>query len=105
MAYRKTKNPRISFVPSDAVEALVKELADASGVSRASIVAELMGEMEPVIRGQIEAFRKIAARPEEARQHIQDLANATTANIAQAMLDLDEPKQPRKRRTVKNAAP
>jgi hypothetical protein len=105
MATRPTKNPRIAFVPSDAVHALVRELSEASGESRAAIVSSLMDDVEPVIRGQLEAFRKIAARPEEARQHIQDLANETTAKIAQAMLDLDEPKQPRKRRTVKNAAP
>ncbi len=100
MAYRPTKNPRIAFVPSDVVQELVSEMAEASGQSRASVVAELMDDLAPVIRGQIEAFRKIADRPSEARQHIQDLAEESRAVIAQAELDLGKPKQPRKRKVA-----
>jgi uncharacterized protein YbjQ (UPF0145 family) len=98
MTNRPTKNPRIAFVPSDAVHALVGQLSELSGESRAGIVSDFMDQMEPVIRGQIEAFRKIAARPEEARQYVQDLANESTAMIAQAVLDLDKPKQKRGRK-------
>jgi hypothetical protein len=97
---RPYKNPRIAFVPSDAIHELVGQLSDASGESRAAIVSGLLDEIAPVILGQLEAFRKIASRPEEARQHIQDLANSSTAEIAQAVLDLDKPKQPRKRKVV-----
>lgn len=104
MATRPTKNPRIAFVPSDAVHKLVRELSESSGESRAAIVSGLMDELEPVIRGQLEAFRRIAARPEETRQHIQELANESMAKIAQVQLDLEEPKQPRKRRGA-NASP
>ncbi len=104
MAYRKTKNLRISFVPSDEVNALVVELAVAADQSRASIVAGLMDEIAPVIRGQLEAFRKIAARPDEARQYVQELANQSMATIAQATLDLDKPKQPRKRKGAMSEA-
>jgi cytochrome P450 len=69
-----------------------------SGQSRAAIVSGFMDEIEPVIRGQVEAFQKIAARPEESRQLIEEYANQATATIAQALLDLDKPKQPRKRK-------
>jgi hypothetical protein len=106
MAYRLTKNPRISFVPSDEVHLLVASLSEASGKSRASIVSQLMTEIEPVIKGQLEAFQKIASRPHEARQLVQEYANQATAQIAQAMLDLDAPKQPRKRnRKVATSGP
>lgn len=100
MAYRPTKNPRIAFVPSDAVQSVVSEMAEASGQSRASVVAELMDDLAPVIRGQIEALRKIADRPTEARQYIQDLADESRAQIAQAELALDKPKQRRKRKVA-----
>jgi hypothetical protein len=100
MATRPTKNPRIAFVPSDGVRDVVARLSKLSGESRAAIVSGFMDEIEPVIRGQIEAFEKIAARPEEARQFVEDYANQATATIAQAMLDLDKPKQPRKRKVV-----
>jgi hypothetical protein len=93
-----TKNPRIAFVPSDAVQALVERLSELSGESRAGIVAGFMDEIEPVIRGQIEAFEKIASRPEEARQQVVEYANEAAAMIAQAVLDLDKPKQKRGRK-------
>jgi len=106
MAYRPTKNPRIAFVPSDAVLAVVAEMAEASGQSRASVVAELMDDLAPVIRGQIEAHRKLAGRPEEARQHVQELIDQSRAQIAQTELDLGKPKQPRrKRKGAKDEAP
>jgi len=106
MATRPTKNPRIAFVPSDAVHALVGELAETSGKSRASIVSELMDDIAPVIQGQLDAMRKIANRPEEAREHIRDLANESLATIAQVQMDLDTP-QPRKRKQKgpKNGTP
>ena len=104
MAARPTKNPRIAFVPSDQVHALVRRLSEASGQSRASIVSELMDDIAPVIQGQLEAFERIAARPDQAREHVQAFANEATAMIAQAMLDLPAP--PKKRgRPRKHATP
>lgn len=98
MAVRPTKNPRIAFVPSDAVHAIVRELSNLSGESRAAIVSGYMDELEPVIRGQLEAFRKIADHPQEVREYVKDLADSARAKIAQAELDLDKPKQRRKRK-------
>jgi hypothetical protein len=105
MAYRPTKNPRIAFVPSDVVQELVSQMAEASGQSRASIVSELMTDLAPVIRGQIEAFQKIAARPEEARQYITELANDSRAVIAQTELEFDKAKRRRKRKGANSGPP
>jgi putative cell wall-binding protein len=98
MAYRPTKNPRIAFVPSDIAQEVILQMAETSGQSRASVVAELMNDLAPVIKGQIEAHQKIANRPQEARQYIQDLAEESRAIIAQAELALDKPKRRRKRK-------
>jgi vacuolar-type H+-ATPase subunit H len=59
-----------------------------------------MTDLAPVIRGQIEALRKIADRPSEARQHIQTLIDDSRAVIDQAELDLDKPKRRRKRKVA-----
>ena len=68
MAYRRTKNPRIQFVPSDDLLALVNRIAKVSGQSRASICAEMLEEVVPVLRQQLDAFEKLAALPEQARE-------------------------------------
>ena len=93
MAARPTKNPRIAFVPSDVVHALVRRVSDMSGKSRASIVAEILDDVAPVLQGQLDAMEKIAGKPEEARALVAAYANEAIATIAQAQLDLDEPKQ------------
>jgi hypothetical protein len=100
MATRPTKNPRIAFVPSDAVHAILVELSELSKESRSALVSGYMDDLVPVIRGQLEAFRKIAAHPEEVRQYVHDLADEARAQIDQAELSLDEPKQPRKRKVA-----
>jgi hypothetical protein len=82
-----TKNPRIQFVPSDVVHALVRRLAAASGQSRASIVSELMDDIAPVIQGQLEALEKIAARPDEVRAHVEALTASSEAQIAQLRME------------------
>lgn len=99
MASRKTKNPRISFVPSDEVLRLVSDLAGVSGQSMASIVAELMNDLAPVLSQQLEAFRAIASRPEEARSHIEALAAQSVAQINQLAMEFKTPRKPRARRT------
>ncbi len=98
MTYRRTRNPRIAFVSSDDVAALLIELSELSGETKASLVGAMLEDLVPVYRGQIEAMRKIANRPQDAQEHIRDLANQASTTIAQAVLDLDKPKQPRKRK-------
>lgn len=88
-----TRNPRIAFAPSDEVAALLKELSQLSGRTMAWHVQDMLSDLVPVYRAQIDAIRLIANRPEEVREHIRAKANEATATIAQALLDLDEPKQ------------
>lgn len=92
------RNPRISFAPSDELSGLLRELSELSGYTITWHVRDMLSDLIPVYRGQIDAMKKIANRPEEARQYVQALANQSTATIAQAMLALDKPKQPRKRK-------
>jgi hypothetical protein len=88
-----TKNPRIAFVPSDEVLRLVSQLAGVSGQSKASIVSELMDDLAPVVLGQLEAFRAIAAKPEKVRQHVEALAAESIAQIGQATMAFGKPKR------------
>lgn len=96
MPARKTKNPRIQFVPSDELLALVKRISDISGQSRASICAEILDEVVPVLRQQLDAFEKLAAAPEQARELLArqaaDAHRDIDAAVAAAMQrDLDLP--------------
>jgi len=93
---RKTVRPRISFVPTVQVQELLEELAVLSGQSKASLASEMLDEVVPVIRGQIEALKKVAGRPEEARKWVEDYAQQAVRDISQAVLDLDTPNKPRK---------
>lgn len=86
MATRPYRNPRIQFVPSDSVHGVVRELSALSGKSRSMIVSELMDEMEPVLTSQVEAFRKIAAAPEQAQALIDAYAAKSVADIGQAVM-------------------
>ena len=87
MATRPTKNPRIAFVPSDAVHALMEQVSKLSGQSKASIVSELMDEVAPVVQGQIDALMALAASPDKAKQYVQDYAMKAMHDIAQTTMD------------------
>lgn len=100
-----TRNPRIQFVPSDELSALLRELSQLSGHTMAWHVGDMCNDLVPIYRGQIDAMKKIANRPEEAREYVREKANEATATIAQVMLDLDKPKQPRKRKGALNGPP
>lgn len=97
MATRTTVRKRIAFVPTEQVEMLLKELSELSGQSMASLASEMLHEVAPVIRGQLDAFRAIAATPEKAKQYVQDYANRAVIEIAQTALDFEpEPATPKK---------
>jgi hypothetical protein len=96
MAYRKTRNPRIAFVPSDEVLGILKELRELSGHTLAWHVGDMLTDLVPLYRGQIDAMRKIANRPEEAREYIRDMANESIATILQTVMDLPPPKRKRR---------
>lgn len=99
MASRKTKNPRISFVPSDEVLKLVSKLSELSGESKAGIVSELMDDIAPVVAQQIDTFTAMLAKPEKAREHLLELARQQHAAIDQVAMEFKTPRKPRARRT------
>ena len=80
-----TKNPRISFVPSDRTLATLRTINSLSGKSMASVVSEMMDEMSPIFDEMIEALRKINQQPEKVREAIEQLANFARTEIAQAV--------------------
>ena len=95
MAYRKTVRPRIAFVPSERVDLLLRELSELSGQSMSSLAAEMLDEVAPVIRGQLDALKALQATPEKAREYVQDYANRAVIEIAQTALEFGE-ERPRK---------
>ncbi len=98
MAYRQTKNPRIAFVPTDAVEQVIHHMARVSGKSRAAVVAELMTDLVPFISQQAESYESILNRAEQAREFVQALTEESQRLAAQPELPLDKPKRQRKRK-------
>lgn len=98
MGKHKTKNPRIAFVPSDHVLALVTKLSQVSGQPKASIVSELMDDIAPVLSQQIEVFSAMLSKPEKAREHLVALAAQATAQIDQVVMEFKTPRKPRVRR-------
>jgi len=85
-----TRVPRISITPSGDLRALLEELASLSGQSLSSVAVELLDEIVPVMRGQLEAMKKIAAAPDKARELMQDYAARGTLEIAQTMIQFEE---------------
>lgn len=104
MASRKTVRPRIAFVPTEQVDKLLRELSELSGQSMASLASELLDEAAPVIRGQLDIMKKIASRPDQVKQYLQDYANKAVIDIAQTALDFQPvPATPKK--ATKGAKP
>jgi predicted DNA-binding protein len=101
----QTRNPRIAFVPSDAINELLKQFSATTGRTKASLVAELMDDLAPIIQMQVEAVRKIVARPEAVRQHITEMAMEAKAMIDQQVLNLPKPKRQRKRKGATSGPP
>lgn len=91
MQVMSTKNPRISFVPSDEVRALLMRLSAASGRSMASFAAEILQEVAPVMREQLDALEAVQRAPEKAREILRDRAQEAHRRIDQAVLSLERP--------------
>jgi hypothetical protein len=82
-----TARPRIQFVPTERTRALLDQISGLTGQSVASLAAEILDEAAPVIQGQLEAIRKIAGRPHEAKQYFEEYAAKATADIAQVTME------------------
>lgn len=107
MAYYKTKTPRISFVPSGELRALLLQISELSGKSMASVCAGLMEETVPVLEQMLLAYRELAKTPDAMREVIESLGergradiDAVLAEAAQGKFDL--PDQDGRRRRGKS---
>lgn len=101
MPARKPRVPRLQITLSASMRALLAELAELSNQSQSKVAAELLEEVEPVIRAQMEAMKAVASRPEQAAQAIEEYANRAINDIAQASLEFGKKETKRRR---KNAA-
>lgn len=100
---RQPQKPRIQFTPKPELRALLEKLSALSGQSMAQVASELLDEVVPVMQAQISAMEAIAGRPEQAAQVIQDYANRSVIEIAQASLEFGQSQ--RKKRGRKNGSP
>lgn len=105
-----TKVQRIAITPSVELRALLVELSEVSGQSLSSVASEMLEDVAPVMRDQLEAMKRVAATPDRAREHILALANQQTHAIAQAAMDFDPCPDPRsmagkKKRRVSGGTP
>ena len=82
-----TKLPRICFVPSAHVRALLEQVSTLTGQSMASLASEMLDEVAPVVQGQIDALMALKATPDKARQYVQDYATKAIHDIAQTSMD------------------
>ena len=84
---------------SDSTLAIVEAIAVAAGRSRTAIIGELLDDVAPVLRAQLEAMRQVAAAPERAGELLADLARDGRARIDQAELTFRADRRGRKRGT------
>lgn len=82
-----TRVQRVAFVPSPQVRALLEEVSALSGQSMGSLVSEMMDEVAPVVQGQLDALKALAANPQKAKQYVQDYATKAIHDIAQTSMD------------------
>jgi hypothetical protein len=83
------KRKRILLTPSDEVWALVEEVQKLTGQPKAAIVAEILDQVAPAFQNTIQALRIVQEQPREAQRLIQNFANESMGQLAQAQLDLD----------------
>ena len=95
------KRPRVLVTPSPAVWQLLEEVHKLTGTPKAALISEMLDDVAPVYRGQLEAHRKLAEAPDMARQIISQTGWEAVHQIAQAQLDLP----PGKKRRAARARP
>ena len=96
-----TKVPRIAFVPSPEVRALLEEISEASGRPVASIASEILDDVVPVLQEALAAMKAVAAQPERARELVNEFAVRAVQQVGQATLDF-EAEQAKKRKRKKS---
>lgn len=83
-----TRNPRVQVALSDETCAFVAELAELSGKSRSAVISEVVDVALPAMQAMRDALRVVKEQPKEAERLLARFANAATAELAQAQLDL-----------------
>ena len=96
-----TKNKRISIVISPELDAALREFKDASGMSPASYIRQMIESAVPMIQKMALAFRVAKKNPEAGLIAIQELADSVTVTAAQISLDVDN--TAKRRRKVRKA--
>ena len=84
-----TKVPRIAFVPSPELRALLEEISEASGRPVASIASELLDDIVPVLRETLDAMKAVASQPERAQELVNQFAVRAVQQVGQATLDFE----------------
>ena len=109
MANTKTRTPRIAITPSAALRALLEELAEVSGQSLSFVASDMLEDVVPVMRQQLDAFKLINGKPELARKHLQALADSSHGQIDQAVMEFEKTDgrtmEGKKKRRVAGAKP
>lgn len=93
-----TKSPRIAFVPSAEVRALLEEISALNGQPIASIASEMLDEVAPVFRDMVQALRQLHQQPEKARELVNDYAVRAIQQVGQATLEFERDQRKRKRK-------
>lgn len=80
---------RLLFTPSPETRALIDQLHELTGRSRASMVAEMLDTVAPVFFDQVRILKELQDSPEKARELVTQYVNAGHAQITQASIDFD----------------
>lgn len=92
------KNPRIAFVPSDEVRALLEDIAQLTGRPMASIASEILDDVAPTLRDTLAAMRTVQAQPEKARELVNEFAVRAVQQVGQATLEFERELKAKKRK-------
>lgn len=83
-----TKRKRLQVTLSDEAWDLINEVHDMTGTAKSAILSEIIDEVIPVFRNQIQALRLLKDQPREAQRIIQNFANESIGRVAQQQLEL-----------------
>jgi hypothetical protein len=98
-----TTRRRMNITPSDAVWLALDQIHDFTGRPKASIVADMLDAISPVMLEQAMLFKKLKDTPEQARDLLMQFGTQGINTISQQMLELPpvrrKPGRPRKHAT------
>lgn len=80
---------RLLFTPSPETRALIDQLHELTGRSRASMVAEMLDTVAPVFFDQVRILKELQDSPEKARELVTRYVNEGHAQISQTSIEFD----------------